>query len=351
MNNNIDWKNLGFHYTETDYMIRADYHNGSWTPARATRQKQITLHAAATCLQYGQEAFEGLKAVRGNDGIIRLFRPEGNIKRLQSSAEGLYMAPVPEDLFMEAALMAVRMNLKYVPPTETGAVLYLRPLLIGTTPRLGVGPGKDFTFIILASPIGPYYPVGFHGTPFIINRYVDRAAPLGIGQYKTGGNYAASFRATEPAHEQGLSCLFLDSKYKKYIDECGAANFFGIIKAEDADEEYNDLSGYTYITPKSTSILPSITNDSLRRLAKDMKMRVQCRHIAVSELAGMTECAACGTASIVSPISKIIDPDENRIYDFGEEPGPICTKLYNALLDIQYGRMPDKYHWCTIINQ
>ena len=331
----IDWKQLGFHYTETDYIVRAEFHDGEWGRPYVTADKTVQLHLSATCLQYGQEAFEGLKAFRGADGRIRIFRMEENARRLAKSAEGLYMAPVPESLFCESVLIALEKNINYLPPYETGATLYFRPLLIGTTPRLGVGPGKDFLFAVIVSPIGPYYSVGFHGTPFVVNRHIDRAAPFGTGRFKVGGNYAASFRATEPAHEQGYSCLFLDSVERRYIDECGAANFFGVRNG-------------VYITPDSTSILPSITNNSLMQLAADHGINVEQRPILLEELSEMTECGACGTAAVISPISRVIDPDNGRIYDFGDEPGPISRLLYTSLQDIQYGRAKDLHGWCHV---
>ena len=298
----IDWNSLGFHYTETDYIIRAEYHDGRWTEPYATTDKTIQLHLSATCLQYGQEAFEGLKAFRGVDGKIRVFRMRDNAHRLAESAKALYMEPVPEQLFCQAIEMALKLNQDYVPPTETGSTLYFRPLLIGTTPRLGVGPGRDFLFAVIPSPIGSYYKAGFHGTPFIVNRHVDRAAPLGTGPYKVGGNYAASFRATEQAHRQGLDCLFLDAKEHRYIDECGAANFFGIKNG-------------VYVTPDSQSILPSITNNSLMALARDNGIAVERRPVLLEELEQMSECGACGTAAVISPIARVIDPDYGKIYE------------------------------------
>ena len=213
----IDWSKLGFHYTEPDYIVRSAYHEGVWEEPYATKDKFLHLHVSATCLQYGQEAFEGLKAFRGVDGKIRIFRWRENAKRMARSAEGLYMAPVPEEIFGKAIHLALEKNMDFVPPYGTGATLYFRPLLIGTTPRLGVGPGKDFEFIVIPSPIGPYYPGKFHCTTFVVNRHVDRAAPFGTGTFKVGGNYASSFRATEPAHAQGMDCLFLDAKYHRYL--------------------------------------------------------------------------------------------------------------------------------------
>lgn len=337
----IDWSSLGFEYTETDYIVRCSYENGKWGALRVTTDKYISLHVSATSLQYGQEVFEGIKAFRGVDGKVRIFRMEENAKRMQASCEALYMAKLPISLFCEAILLALKKNIEYLPPYETGATLYFRPLLIGTTPKLGVGPGKDYEFIVIVSPIGPYFKLLSGGSQmtcqtFIINRSVDRAAPFGTGAYKIGGNYAASFRATEPAHVQGMGCIFLDSKYHCYIDECGAANFIGI-------------RGNEYITPRSASILPSITNNSLMTLAKAKGMKVIRRHIPVEELATFEECGACGTACVIAPINKIIDPDKNKIYKFGEKPGERCVKLYNALQDIQYGRTTDPYGWCEVL--
>lgn len=352
----INWSELGFHYTETDYIVRSAFHGkwvenpqhndkqlvGEWQTPYATRDKLIPMHVCATSLQYGQEAFEGLKVFRGVDGQIRVFRWQENARRMANSAAGLKMAVVPESLFEQAIHLAVTRNIDFIPPYESGATLYLRPLLIGTTPRLGVGPGVDFEFIIIPSPIGPYFPGKFHCTPFILNRHVDRAAPFGTGQFKVGGNYAASFRATESAHVMGFDCMFTDAKTHRYIDECSAANFIGI-KSLDPDH-------IQYITPRSTAILPSITNMSLMTLAREMGIRVIRRHIRVEEMAQMQEAAACGTACVISPISQVIDPDKNITYTFGNEPGAVLTRLYHALQDIQYGRTEDKHHWCTIIN-
>ena len=342
MKQEIDWSKLGFHYTEPEYIVRSAYHDGAWEEPYATKDKFLHLHVSATCLQYGQEAFEGLKAFRGVDGKIRIFRWRENAKRMAKSAEGLYMAPVPEEIFGKAIRLALEKNLDFVPPYGTGATLYFRPLLIGTTPRLGVGPGRDFEFIVIPSPIGPYYPGKFHCTTFIVNRHVDRAAPNGTGQFKVGGNYAASFRATEAAHALGYDCLFLDAKYHRYIDECSAANFIGIRRVA-ADQ-------YEYLTPRSSAILPSITNDSLMTLAKEKGMKVTRRHIRLEELSELSEAAACGTACVISPIDKVLDPEKNKIYSFGAEPGPVLSELYHALRDIQFGRTEDKYGWTEVIS-
>ena len=348
MKQNIDWSKLGFHYTEPEYIVRAAYHEGVWEEPYATKDKFLHLHVSATCLQYGQEAFEGLKAFRGVDGKIRIFRWRENAKRMARSAQGLYMAPVPEELFGKAIHLALEKNLDLLPPYGTGATLYFRPLLIGTTPRLGVGPGKDFEFIVIPSPIGPYYPGKFHCTTFIVNRHVDRAAPFGTGQFKVGGNYAASFRATEAAHAMGYDCLFLDAKYHRYIDECSAANFIGIKKPSAISHQPSEVE---YLTPRSSAILPSITNDSLMVLAKEKGLKVTRRHIRLEELREMSEAAACGTACVISPMSQVIDPEKGHTYSFGTEPGPVLSELYHALRDIQFGRAEDKHHWCEIVDQ
>ena len=353
---NIDWNTLGFHYTDTDYIVRSAYRDGHWEAPYATRNKYLKLHVSATCLQYGQEAFEGLKAFRGIDGKVRIFRWQENARRMQRSAEGLKMQPVPTDIFGEAIRLALKKNKRFIPPYETGATLYFRPLLIGTTPRLGVGPGKEFEFIVIPSPIGPYYEGKFHCTSFIVNRRVDRAAPLGTGAFKVGGNYAASFRATEAAHAAGYDCLFTDSKTHHYIDECSAANFIGIKKNTDRSADRVQTAPLTdqftieYLTPRSSAISPSITNDSLMALARERGYKVTRRKIRVEELSDMQEAAACGTACVISPIDKVYDPDNNRTYHLTDEPGPILTELYQALQDIQYGRRPDTHHWCEVVD-
>ena len=336
----IDWSKLTFHYTETDYIVRSAYRNGVWEKPYATRDKHMSIHVAATGLQYGQECFEGLKAFRGVDGKARIFRMKENAKRMHRSAEGLLMTPVPTEIFCEAVLLALEKNIDFLPPYETGATLYFRPVLVATTPEISVGPGKDCEFIVIPTPIGPYFPNGFKGTPFLVNRSIDRSAPQGTGQWKVGGNYAASFRASEVAHAMGYECMFTDAKTHKYIDECTASNFIGIKR---------EGEGLEYLTPRSSAILPSITNDSLMTLAKEMGMKVTRRRIRIEELAEMSEAAACGTACVISPITKVLDPDKDVTYHFGE-PGPVLTKLYHALQDIQYGRVEDKHGWCTVFD-
>jgi len=292
---------------------------------------------AATSLHYGQEAFEGLKAFRGKDGKIRVFRMVENAKRMQRSAAGVMMAQVPESMFCEAVKKAVLLNERFVPPYESGASLYIRPLLIGTGAQIGVKPADEYLFMIFVMPVGPYFKEGFKPTDLVIYREYDRAAPLGTGTIKVGGNYAASLLSGQRAHANGFSAvLYLDAKEKKYLDECGPANFFGIKQNK-------------YITPKSTSILPSITNMSLRQLAQDMGMEVEERPVLAEELADFEEIGACGTAAVISPIKRVYDADLDKEYLYGTEPGKISLRLYEKLRGIQYGTEEDIYGWTEVI--
>jgi branched-chain amino acid aminotransferase len=334
----IDWKNLGFGYSKADFNVRCWYRDGQWGELEVSDSENITLHIAATTFHYGQEAFEGLKAFRGKDGKIRVFRMEENAKRMQRSSHGIMMAEVSTKLFTDAVRKVVKLNEGYVPPFESGASLYIRPLLIGTGPQIGVKAANEYLFMIMVMPVGPYFKEGFKPTDLVIYREYDRAAPLGTGTVKVGGNYAASLVAGDRAHKEGYSSvLYLDAKEKKYIDECGPANFFGI-------------KGNSYITPKSTSILPSITNMSLRQLAQDMGMNVEERQIEVEELAEFDEVGACGTAAVISPIKRVYDADNNIEYLFGTEPGKVSVRLYEKLRGIQYGIEPDLYNWTAIID-
>ena len=335
-----DWKNIGFGYSPTDYNLRSYYKSGAWGNLEQSSSEYINLHMAATCLHYGQEAFEGLKAYMGKDGKIRIFRWQENAKRMKSSAEGIKMAVVPDNLFHEAIVKAVQLNKKYVPPYGTGATLYIRPVLFGTGAEVGVKPAKEYLFLVFTVPVGPYFKEGFKPVNIMICRDFDRAAPLGTGSIKVGGNYAASLTSIQKSHDNGFSTsLYLDAREKKYIDECGPANFFGI-------------KGNTYITPASTSILPSVTNKSLQELAVDMGMKVEKRPVPVEELADFDEAGACGTAAIISPIGKIVDADKNMIYSYCKDgmPGPISTRLYNRLTAIQLAEEPDKFGWMEIVD-
>ena len=333
----LDWGNLSFGYIPTDNNVRCYYRNGKWGEVEVCSDEYINMHMAATCLHYGQEAFEGMKAYRCPDGKVRVFRVEANAQRLQSTCRGIMMPEVSTEMFREMVLKVVRLNQEYIPTYESGATLYIRPLLIGTSAQVGVHPSKEYLFLIFVTPVGPYFKGGFASNPYVITRDYDRSAPLGTGCYKVGGNYAASLRANTIAHEKGYACEFyLDAKEKKYIDECGAANFFGI-------------RGNSYITPKSTSILPSVTNDSLMTIAQDLGMTVERRHIPVEELETFEEAGACGTAAVISPISYIDDPDTGKRYDFGAQPGPKSKKLFDTLRGIQYGTVEDKHGWTTVV--
>lgn len=337
--NEIDWSNIGFGYMKTDYNVRCYYRNGKWGEIETCSDDTINIHMAATCLHYGQEAFEGQKAFRCPDGKIRAFRLEENAARLQSTCRGIMMPEVPTDLFVEMCHRVILLNERFVPPYESGAALYIRPLLIGTGAQVGVHPAEEYLFIIFVTPVGPYFKGGFATTNYVITRDYDRAAPLGTGIYKVGGNYAASLRANMEAHEKGYSCEFyLDSKEKKYIDECGAANFIAIKNG-------------TYVTPKSTSILPSITNKSMQQLALDLGYKVECRPIPVEELDTFEEAGACGTAAVISPIGYIDDPATGKRYVFSKDgkPGPVCEQLYTKFRNIQYGIEPDVHGWVTVI--
>ena len=336
----IDWANLSFGYMKTDYNVRCYYRDGKWGEIEVCSEETLNIHMAATCLHYGQEAFEGLKAYRCPDGKVRVFRMDENAKRLQSTCRGILMPELPTERFEEMVKKVVRLNERFIPPYESGATLYIRPLLIGTGAQVGVHPANEYLFVIFVTPVGPYFKGGFATNPYVIIREFDRSAPLGTGIYKVGGNYAASLKANKMAHDLGYSCEFyLDAKEKKYIDECGAANFFGI-------------KNNTYITPKSSSVLPSITNNSLQQLAKDLGMKVEVRPIPEEELTTFEEAGACGTAAVISPIERIDDLEQNKSYVISKDgkPGPWSTKLYHALRAIQLGEAPDTHNWVTVID-
>lgn len=335
----INWSDLAFGYMKTDYNVRTYYKDGKWSDLEVTDSEQITMHMASTCLHYGQESFEGLKAFKGKDGKVRVFRMRENALRMQASSRGIMMQELPVEIFEKAVLEVVRKNIRFVPPYESGASLYIRPLLIGTGAQVGVKPASEYMFVVFVTPVGPYFKEGFKPTPYCILRGFDRAAPHGTGTIKVGGNYAASLVAGEIAHKKGYSAvLYLDAKEKKYIDECGPANFFGI-------------KDNTYITPESSSILPSITNKSLMVLAAELGLKVERRPILVEELADLEEAGACGTAAVISPVSRIDDLEEDKSYVYSKdgEAGPISLKLYNKLRAIQYGDEEDNYGWITIV--
>ena len=336
---NINWSDLSFAYMKTDYNVRSYYCDGKWSDLEISDSEYLNLHIAATCLHYGQEAFEGLKAFKGKDGKIRIFRMRENALRLQSSCRGILMAEFPVDLFEKAVVEVVKRNEHFVPPYGSGASLYIRPLLIGSSAQVGVKAAQEYLFVMFVTPVGPYFKDGFKATPVGIYREYDRAAPHGTGAIKVGGNYAASLVAGDIAHKDGYSAvLYLDAKEKKYLDECGAANFFGI-------------KNNTYITPLSPSVLPSITNKSLMQLAEEIGMTVERRPIPVEELATFEEAGMCGTAAVITPIQRVDDVDNKQSFVFSQDgkAGAICEKLYNKLRAIQYGDEEDRYGWVTVL--
>ena len=339
MDKEIDWSSLPFGYYPTDYNVRCTFRDGKWGPVEVSQSDTINIHMAATCLHYGQEIFEGLKAFRGKDGKIRIFRIEENAKRIRESAKGLLMEPIPVELFEEMCIKAVKLNERFIPPYGSGASLYIRPREIGLTPRVGVKEADEYMFLVLVTPVGPYFKGGFKNTNICIMRQYDRVAPLGTGRWKVGGNYAASLASGKRAHDMGYSAvLFLDPKEKKYLDECGPANFYAIKDGK-------------YITPKSDSILPSITNMSLMQLARDMGIEVEERHITVDELESVSEAAACGTAAVASPIGEIDDIDTGKKYIISKDgkPGPVTTEFVKRLEAIRNGEVEDVHGWNTIV--
>ncbi len=339
MDNEIDWGKLPFGYYPTDYNVRCTFSDGKWGPIEVSQSETINMHMAATALHYGQEIFEGLKAFRGKDGKIRIFRLEDNARRMRESAKGIMMEPIPLELFKEMCIKVVKLNERFIPPYGSGASLYLRPIEIGTSARVGVKPADEYQFIVFVTPVGPYFKGGFQNTKICIMREYDRVAPRGTGRWKTGGNYAASLSAGVKAHDLGYSAvLYLDPKEKKYLDECGPANFFAIKDGK-------------YITPASDSILPSVTNMSLQTLAKDLGIEVERRHITVDELREITEAGACGTAAVISPIGEIDDLDTGEKFIIAKDgkPGKISTILYNKLNAIRLGEEEDTHNWNTIV--
>ncbi len=341
MKEEIDWANLSFGYRKTDYNVRCTFKDGKWGEVEVSDSEYINMHIAATALHYGQEIFEGMKAFRGKDGKIRIFRLEANANRIRESAKGIMMEPIPVELFKEMVTKVVALNARFVPPYGSGASLYIRPIEIGMSAQVGVHPANEYTFIVLVTPVGPYFKEGFKPTNICIMRQYDRVAPKGTGRWKVGGNYAASMSAGEKAHELGYSAvLYLDPKEKKYLDECGPANFFAIKDGK-------------YITPDSESILPSVTNNSLKQLAADMGITVESRHILLEELADITEAAACGTAAVASPIAEIHDLDTGVKYVVAKDgqPGEITTRLYNKLRAVQLGEEEDIHNWNTIVEE
>lgn len=331
---NLDWKNLGFAYLPTHGFARSDFADGKWSPVSIQRDPHIPMHVAANCLHYGQACFEGLKAFATKSGKVALFRPDRNADRLRRSAERLCMEAPPDDLFVEACRKAVDANRDFVPPYGTGASLYLRPLLIGTEPTIGIRPSATYAFIVLATPVGPYYKDGFHPVEAVVTEEYDRAAPKGTGQAKMAGNYAASLKPGLDAKKKGFPIvLFSDPKENRYVDEFGTSNFIGITAAGE------------YKTPDSPSILQSITNESLQALAGDMGLKVVRGPIALDSLDQFREVGACGTAAVITPVYSVTWGSRKFTFGKPDQAGETLTRLYQELQGIQYGEIPDRHGW------
>ncbi len=333
-NPNLDWKTLPFGYVKTDYNIRFTWRDGAWSEGVLSSDETMPIHIAATCLHYGQECFEGLKAYEQADGRVVLFRIEENARRIARSCEKIFMVPPSEEMFIDAVYRVVNANRQFVPPYGHGASLYIRPLVIGTGPQVGVKPATEYTFLIFVTPVGPYFKSGFKPVNLIVEEEYDRAAPNGVGDVKVGGNYAAGLRASLRAKEQGFTeVLYLDAREKKYLDESGPANFFGITKEGQ------------YVTPASESILPSITNASLITLADEMGMNPVRRPVVVEEIFNFVDAGCCGTAAVITPVGSITWRDRKVEYVTGDVPGEYCTRLYDQLTGIQLGLKEDTRGW------
>ncbi len=334
-----DWSKLAFSYTKTNTIIFARFTDGAWSPLESSRDDRITISSLSGALHYGIEAFEGLKAFSGADKKTRLFRPLDNARRLKRSADFLGIPCPSEEMFLEACIRAVTENIDYVPPYESRASLYIRPFLIGIDPQIDLVSSKEVMFIVAVIPVGSFSGSAMKPVKALVASDHDRAAPMGTGSYKIGGNYAAAMLAGMKAKKEGYSAiLYLDSQRRKYIDEFSSSNFFGIREN-------------TYTTPDSASVLPSITNNCLLQLALDEGMKTERRKIPFWELADFEEVGACGTAVVIKPVFQIDDEANNFTYLIGNSDfaGEKSQLLYNRLTAIQYGEEPDCHNWCTLL--
>jgi branched-chain amino acid aminotransferase len=329
----LDWAHLPFSYIKTDANIRFDYLCGGWSDGKLLSDDSINISIASPALHYGQQAFEGLKAFETKDGSIVSFRPDENAVRMNRTNIRIGMPEIPKEMFLNAVKDVVLANSRFVPPYGTGASLYIRPLIIGTGPKVGLGPADEYIFLIFVTPVGPYYKGGFKPVEALVVEEFDRAAPQGVGDCKVGGNYAAGLPASFFVKNKGFSVgLFLDPKEKKFIDEFSTSNFIAI-------------KGDTYITPLSNSILPSITNKSLASIAESIGMKVERRPVDISEIEEFDEIGAVGTAAVITPISAIQYKDKTFTYGSPDKAGPVLTKLYDTLTRIQTGDAPDPGGW------
>jgi branched-chain amino acid aminotransferase len=335
----IDWKNLTFGYTKTDGHLQYRFKDGHWDDGEVVMDDMISLNIAATCLHYGQECFEGIKVFEQANGKVSIFRVDENAKRMRRSAEKTLMEPFPEDKFVEAIFRLVQLNKRFIPPHGMGASLYIRPLLLGTSAIIGVKRSLEYLFLVFVTPVGPYFKSGLKPINLYVEESMDRAAPDGVGDVKVGGNYAASLRISKKARDLGFDeVLYLDARYKKYLDESGPANFFAITKDN------------VYVTPDSKSILPSITNMSLMTIAeKELGLKVEKRPLAIDEIDTFKEAGCCGTAAVITPVRSITYMDKTVTYTESDEVGEISRKLYDTLTAIQLGKREDKYGWNKII--
>ena len=330
----INWADLGFGYVQTEQRYVSNYKDGAWDTGKLTADATITLNECACVLQYAQTCFEGLKAYTTVDGRTVCFRPDLNAKRMVDSCKRLSMPTFPEDRFVDAVRQTVAANAQWVPPYGSGASLYLRPVMFGTNPVIGVKPASEFQFRVFATPVGPYFKGGIRPLVLRVSDY-DRAAPHGTGHIKAGLNYAMSLYIITEAHEQGYDeNVYLDPQTRTYLEETGGANLIF-------------LKGNTLVTPKSGSILPSITRRSLVAVARDcLGMEVEERPVALAEIGDFDECGLCGTAAVISPVGKIVDHGRETCF---AGMGPGIQKLYDTLTGMQLGRIPAPEGWIAEI--
>ena len=332
---NIDWANLGFGYVQTDYRYVSNYKDGAWDNGTLTTDANVVINECAGVLQYAQTVFEGLKAYTTEDGRIVTFRPDLNAERLEASAARLEMPIFPKERFIEAVVETVKANAAYVPPYGSGATLYLRPYMFGSNPVIGVKPATEYQFRIFCTPVGPYFKGGVKPLTLRVCDF-DRAAPNGTGHIKAGLNYAMSMHAIVDAHNQGYDeNMYLDAKTRTKVEETGGANFLFVTKDGKV------------VTPKSSSILPSITRRSLLYVAKEyLGLEAEEREIHVDELQDFAEAGLCGTAAVISPVGKIVDHGKEICLPSGmTEMGPVTKKLYETLTGIQMGRLEAPEGW------
>ncbi len=336
---NLDWSSLGFGYVKTDKRYVSNYKNGSWDEGTLTSDATITISECAGVLQYAQTVFEGMKAYTTENGHIVVFRPDLNAARMVDSAKRLEMPPFPQDRFVDAVRQVVKANEAYVPPYGSGATLYIRPYMFGSDAVIGVKPANEYQFRIFCTPVGPYFKGGAKPITIRVSDY-DRAAPNGTGHIKAGLNYAMSLHAIVEAHEQGYAeNMYLDSATRTKVEETGGANFLFVTKDGKV------------VTPKSSTILPSITRRSLVYVAKEyLGLEVEERPVYFDEVKDFAECGLCGTAAVISPVGKIVDHGKEICMPSGmEEMGPITKKLYDTLTGIQMGRIEAPKGWIEVI--